>query len=56
MNKINPVDTEIYLLGDFNFNLFLNNSYILEKKRISGLTNQLQLMLKAAMSLVHFLD
>ena len=32
MNKINSVDNEIYILGDFNINLFLNGSYILEKK------------------------
>ena len=32
MNKINSVDNEIYILGDFNINLFLNDSYILEKK------------------------
>ena len=34
MNKINSVDNEIYILGDFNINLFLNDSYILEKKNI----------------------
>ena len=28
MNKIISVDNEIYILGDFNVNLFLNNSYI----------------------------
>ena len=32
MNKINSVDNEIYILGDFNINLSLNDSYILEKK------------------------
>ena len=31
MNKINSVDNEIYILGDFNINLFLNDSYVLEK-------------------------
>ena len=34
MNVINSVDNEIYILGDFNINLFLNDSYILEKKNI----------------------
>ena len=34
MNKMNSVDNEIYILGDFNINLFLNGSYILEKKNI----------------------
>ena len=34
MNKINSVDNEIYIHGDFNINLFLNNSYVLEKNNI----------------------
>ena len=34
MNKINSVDNEIYIHGDFNINLFVNDSYILEKKNI----------------------
>ena len=34
MNKIKSADNEIYILGDFNINLFLNDSNILEKKRI----------------------
>ena len=34
MNKINSVDKEIYILGDFHINFFLNDSYILEKKNI----------------------
>ena len=34
MNKINSVDIEIYILGDFNINLFLNDFYNLEKKNI----------------------
>ena len=34
MNKINSADNKIYILGDFNTNLFLNDSYILEKKNI----------------------
>ena len=34
MNKINSVDDEIYILGDFSINLFLNDCYILEKKNI----------------------
>ena len=28
------MDNEIYILGDFNINLFLNNSYVLEKNNI----------------------
>ena len=31
MNKINSVDNEIYILGDFNINLLLNDSYVLGK-------------------------
>ena len=31
MNKIKSVDNEIYILGDFNVNLFLKDSYVLEK-------------------------
>ena len=31
MDKIHSVDNEIYILGDFNINLFLNDSYVLEK-------------------------
>ena len=34
MIKINSVDNEIYILGDFNINLFLNVSYVLEKNNI----------------------
>ena len=34
MNNINSVDNEIYIHGDFNINLFLNNSYVLEKNNI----------------------
>ena len=34
MNKINSVDNEIYILGDFNINLFLNDVYDFEKKNI----------------------
>ena len=33
MNKINSVDNEIYILGDFNINLFLNDSYVWKKKK-----------------------
>ena len=32
MNKINSVDNEIYILGDFNINSFVSDSYILKKK------------------------
>ena len=79
MNKINPVDNEIYIFGHFNIYLFLNDSYILEKKnilisksipsdaksyyelyfrkkRIFWLASQFQVMLKATMNFVHFLD
>ena len=34
MNKINSVDNKIYILGDFNINLILKDSYILEEKNI----------------------
>ena len=34
MDKFNSVDNEIYILGDFNINLFLNDSYVLEKNNI----------------------
>ena len=34
MDKIHSVDNEIYILGDFNINLFLNDSYVLEKNNI----------------------
>ena len=29
MNKIDSVNNEIYILGDFKMNLYLNDSYIL---------------------------
>ena len=32
MNKIDSVDNEIYILGDFKFNLYLKDFYILPKK------------------------
>ena len=34
MNKIISVDNEIYILDDFHINLFLNNSYVLQKNNI----------------------
>ena len=34
LNKIKSVDNEIYILGEFKINFFLNDSYILEKKNI----------------------
>ena len=34
INKIDSVNNEIYILGDFNINLYINNSYILAKKNI----------------------
>ena len=52
MSKINSVDNSIYILGDFN--LFLNDSYIL-KKIISWTAGSFQVMLKATMKFVHFL-
>ena len=43
MNKIISVDNEIYILGDFNVNLFLNNSYIFfGGGRISSIASQFQ--------------
>ena len=33
LNKIDSVNNEIYILGDFNINLSLNDSYILVKKK-----------------------
>ena len=32
MNKINSLNNEIYILGDFNINLYLKDSYILAQK------------------------
>ena len=32
MNKIDPVNNEIYILGAFNINLHLSGSYILAEK------------------------
>ena len=32
MNKIDSISNEIYILGDFNINLFLNDSYIFSQK------------------------
>ena len=34
MKKINSVDDEIYILGNFSINFFLNDFHILEKKNI----------------------
>ena len=34
MNKIDSINNEIYILGDFNINLYINDSYILAKKNI----------------------
>ena len=34
MNKIDSVNNEIYILGDLNINLYINDSYILAKKNI----------------------
>ena len=39
MSKINSVDNEIYILGDFNINLFLNDAYVLEKNNIKQQVN-----------------
>ena len=55
MNQINSVDDEIYIFGDFNKNLFLNDFYILEKNNILT-ASQFQVMLKATMNFAHFLD
>ena len=32
MDNIHPVNNEIYILSDFNINLYLNDSYILARK------------------------
>ena len=32
MNEIDSISNEIYILGDFNINLSLNDSYIFSKK------------------------
>ena len=34
MNNIDSVNNEFYILGDFNINLYINDSYILAKKNI----------------------
>ena len=34
INKIDSVNNQIYILGDFNINLYINDSYILAKKNI----------------------
>ena len=34
MNKIDSVNNEIYILGDFKINVYINDSYILAKKNI----------------------
>ena len=34
MNKIDSVNNEIYIFGDFNINLCINDSYVLAKKNI----------------------
>ena len=34
MNKIDSVNNEIYILGDFKINLYLNDSYFLDKSNI----------------------
>ena len=34
MNKTDSVNNEIYILGDFNINLYLNDSYFLNKQTI----------------------
>ena len=54
MNKIRSAENEIYILGDFNINLFVNDSYILEKKNI--LNSKSIPSEKATMDFVPFLD
>ena len=44
------------ILGDTNMNLFLNDSFILKKKRLSWTVSQFQVMLKGTMNFVHFSD
>ena len=53
MNNINPVGDKICIPGDININLFLNDSYILEK-RVYSIASQFQVMLKATMNFLHF--
>ena len=54
MNKIDSANSEIYILGDFNVILYINDSYILAKK-ISQIISQFLAMLKATRNSVHFL-
>ena len=42
MNKINSVDNEIYFVGDFNINLFLNDSDILGKKNSKSIPSNVK--------------
>ena len=39
MKKTSSVDAEIFILRDFNMNLFLNDFYILEKKNLEQQVN-----------------
>ena len=55
MNKIDSVNNEIYILGDFNINLHLNDSYILAKKNILNNNSVPIVMLKATMNFVNIL-
>ena len=36
MNKTDSISNEIYILGDFNINLSLNDSYFLQKSRLKN--------------------
>ena len=53
MNKIDSISNEIYILGDFNINFSLNDSYIFSKK-IRKITNQFQVTSKVTMNIVLF--
>ena len=50
------MNNEIYILGDFNINLYLDDSYLLDKRNISNsiVASQFQTMLKATMNFALF--
>ena len=54
MNKIDSVNNEIYILGDFNINLYINHSYILAKKYILN-NMSVPSNVKSTRNSVHFL-
>ena len=36
INEIDLINTEIYILGDFSINLYLDDSYLLDQRNISN--------------------